>query len=394
MPSPAATPVGSGPLTTRSVRFAAGDGALVAAITHTTPRFAPLTLTISVALPRSPDWPNGWAMVKSVVRDWAFVERVAEPALALAPRDYLDNIRANVAADEIPEAVAERDTPWLINWLVGVSQYQGISDANAAAYTAKHGLVGWDEIASALAASPTCPRLRSYWHFHDCRYRKAKHTCAEPEHLGSCPIPTHPARKGALIIAAYSLALFVRDICAGDLIGWIDQRLAQADPELDAPDRAVQMGAALLEPLREVSGIGEKVWSMALADLLVAADPNRERWVTTGASMVVIDTLMHNHLHRTGILRRFAAEHPYGPRCYAPGGCAEIVRGLAARVDARAFNPGFPACFPRFVQFAMWRLCSTSELDICNGTRIDDRHRCENNTCPAFSDCDRVTLHD
>src|SRR4051794_31388996 len=48
----------------------------------------------------------------------------------------------------------------------------------------------------------------------------------------------------------------------------------------------------------------------------------------------------------------------------------------------------------RFVQFAMWRLCSTSELDICNGTRIDDRHRCENNTCPAFSDCDRVTLHD
>src|SRR3954447_11535427 len=121
--------------------------------------------------------------MQGVVRDWAFVERVAEPALALAPRDYLDNIRANVAADEIPEAVAERDTPWLINWLVGVSQYQGISDANAAAYTAKHGLVGWDEIASALAASPPCPRLQSYWHFHDCRYRKTKHTCAEPEHL-------------------------------------------------------------------------------------------------------------------------------------------------------------------------------------------------------------------
>src|SRR4051794_37162583 len=137
------------------------------------------------------------------------------------------------------------------------------------------------------------------------------------------------------------------------------------------------MGAAPLEPLREVYGIGEKVWSMALADLLVAADSNRERWVTTGAAMVVIDTLMHNHLHRTGILRRFAAEHPYGPRCYAPGGCAEIVRGLAERVDARAFNPTSPACFPRFVQFAMWRLCSTSmwrlcstsELDICNGNR-------------------------
>src|SRR3954454_18029902 len=32
--------------------------------------------------------------------------------------------------------------------------------------------------------------------------------------------------------------------------------------------------------------------------------------------------------------------------------------------STRAFNPRFPACFPRFVQFAMWRLCSSSELDI------------------------------
>src|SRR3954469_24151252 len=330
--------------------------------------------------------------MKGVVRDWAFVERVAEPALALAPRDYLDNIRANVAANEIPDAVAEHDTPWIVNWLVGVSQYQGISDANAAAYTAKHGLVSSDEIESALNARPTCPRLRSYWHFHDCRYRKTKHACAEPEHLASCSLPTHPARKGALIVAAYSLALFVRDICEGDLISWIDQQLAEADPGLDAPDRAVRMGAALLEPLREVSGIGEKVWSMALADLLVAADPNREGWATTRAGMVGIDTLMHNHLHRTGILRRFAAEHPYGPRCYAPGGCAEIVRGLAERVDARTFNPGFPACFPRFVQFALWRLCSRSELDICKGNQIDDRTRCEKITCPTFADCDRVAL--
>src|SRR3954449_10742217 len=141
--------------------------------------------------------------MKGEVRDWAFVERVAEPALALAPRDYLDNIRANVAANEIPDAVAEHDTPWIVNWLVGVSQYQGISDANAAAYTAKHGLVSSDEIASALAASPTCPRLRSYGTFRAAAIGKPSHTCAEPEHLGSCPLPTHPARKGALIIEAY-----------------------------------------------------------------------------------------------------------------------------------------------------------------------------------------------
>lgn len=112
--------------------------------------------------------------MKGVVRDWAFVRRVTEPAIAAAPRGYLDNIQASLAADGIPDAVVERDTPWIFDWLVGVSQLQGTSDANDAACTAKHGLVSWDEIATALDANPTCPRLRSYWHFQGCRYRKAK----------------------------------------------------------------------------------------------------------------------------------------------------------------------------------------------------------------------------
>jgi hypothetical protein len=196
-----------------------------------------------------------------------------------------------------------------------------------------------------------------------------------------------------LIQAAYALFLFLRDICDGDFVGWVDGRLAAADPGLDAPDRGMQMGAALLEPLRHVYGIGDKVWSFALADFLLAGDPNREQWVTTGASMVVVDSLLHNHLHRTGVLRRFGAEHPYGPRCYAVGGCSDIIRGLAQRVDAREINEEFPPCFPRLIQFAVWRMCSTSEFNVCNGTRIDDRARCQNTMCPVFPDCDRVPLH-
>jgi hypothetical protein len=65
---------------------------------------------------------------------------------------------------------------------------------------------------------------------------------------------------------------------------------------------------------------------------------------------------------------------------------------LARRVDAREFNPAFPACSPRLVQFAIWWLCSTSELDVCNGNRIDDRGPCRNDVCPAFAACDRVAL--
>lgn len=323
---------------------------------------------------------------------WDHFVAVTRPALLAAPTDYLQNIRANLEADDIPGAVADHDTPWLFNHLVSVSQFQGISDRNAAAFTAKNGIVSYADIEAALSSSPSCPRLRSYWSYAECRYRKAEYTCSEPDHIDWCPLPDHPTRKGTLIQAAYSLFLFIRDLCDGDLVAWIDRRLADAEPGPYAPDRAVMMGAALLQPLHQIAGIGEKVWSMALADMLLAADPNRERWVTTGGGMVVIDSLLHNHLHRTGVLRRFEAEHAYGPRCYAPGGCSDLVRGLADRIDARQFNPTFPANFPRFVQFAAWRLASTSELNQCNGLHINDRQRCENGDCPAFNLCDRLKL--
>lgn len=323
---------------------------------------------------------------------WTHFVATSEAALAAASSTYLRDIQDSLAADGVLSAVARRDTAAIFDWLIGVSQFQGISDRNAAAFTARNGLAGWADIEAALRSSPSCPRLRSYWNYAGCRYLKASYACSEPGHINYCPVPEHPSRKGTLIQAAYSMFFFIRDVCDSDLIGWIDQRLANADPGPAAPDRAVSMGAALLDPLRGIYGIGDKVWSMALADLLLTADSNRERWIATGAGMVVIDSLLHNHLHRTGVLRQFKAEHPYGARCYSPGGCADLVRGLAQRIDTRQFNHDFPACFPRFVQFAIWRLCSTSELDICNGNRIDDRDRCQNVDCPVFAPCDRLAL--
>jgi hypothetical protein len=93
---------------------------------------------------------------------------------------------------------------------VGVGQLQGISDRSAAAFTAKHGIVGWDDIATSIQAAPSCPRLRGFWTFDGCGYRKATATCAEPDHIRSCPLPRHPARKGSLIQAAYALFFFLR----------------------------------------------------------------------------------------------------------------------------------------------------------------------------------------
>jgi hypothetical protein len=106
--------------------------------------------------------------------------------------------------------------------------------------------------------------------------------------------------------------------------------------------------------------------------------------------MIAIDTLVHNFLHRTGILGRFDADHSYGAACYQPGSCADITALVAEQIDARAFNPRFPAAFPRFVQHAIWRYCAQAGLDVCNGNRINERESCANIYCRLYSICDRI----
>jgi hypothetical protein len=198
-------------------------------------------------------------------------------------------------------------------------------------------------------------------------------------------------RNGRLNLAAYNLFQFMRDITNGDFVDWIDCRLADADCA-PAPDHATQLRHAVIEPLSHVHGVSNKVLSMALADLLLAGDPRRPLWTGAGAVMIAVDTLVHNFLHRTGILGRLDAEHPYGPTCYAPDGCAEILERVAATIDARRFNPAFPANFPRFVQHAVWRFCAENGLDECNGRQIDDCARCARLECPVFPLRDRTAL--
>jgi hypothetical protein len=177
------------------------------------------------------------------------------------------------------------------------------------------------------------------------------------------------------------------------LIGWIDRQLLEAnDPA--GPDRLVRMRASLIEPLREVYGVSDKVLTMALSCVLLGAPKRMSLWIEVGGSMIAIDTLVHNFLHRTGILRRFKAEHSYGAACYRAGGCAEIIQRIAEHIDARQFNPAFPQPFPRFVQHAVWRYCNQNGLDVCNGNRIDDTRRCDNLDCQARLMCDRVVLRD
>lgn len=153
-----------------------------------------------------------------------------------------------------------------------------------------------------------------------------------------------------------------------------------------------RMRHALIEPLRNIYGVSDKVLNMTLADILLAAPASMPLWRETGSSMIAIDTLVHNFLSRTGITHRLGGEHTYGSACYSENGCADIVRRIARRIDARRFNPDYPRSFPRFVQHALWRWCAQSELNVCNGNNIDDGSRCRNGNCALFRRCDRAPL--
>lgn len=243
-------------------------------------------------------------------------------------------------------------TPNVFSWLLELMSLQGISDQAAFGFMDRHGRANWDQINGSLLTAPSCSKLTSHWHFAGCGFSRSKGTCNAQEHYPGCPLPSLPLRNGSLNQNAFSLYLFVRDVCEGDLVGWIDRRL-EAVPDPSSADYPVRLGQSLIGPLRHVHGVSDKLLNMALSDLLIGAGSNRPLWVQAGQHMIAIDSLVHNLLHRTGILHEFEAEHSYGPACYRPNGCEFVVRRLAAEIDARHFHPSFPKCFPRFVQHAL-----------------------------------------
>jgi hypothetical protein len=306
--------------------------------------------------------------------------------------NLIDKIRVGLEVEGVRAAMRKRDSAAVFDWLVEALSYQGIADQIAYDYMEQHGYVQWYDIEQKLGRVAGCPKLRSYWQFYDCHYTKLRRTCTQPDHISRCPLPTHDLRNGRLNQTAYALYLFIRDIAEGDLVGWLDQQLQAANSPA-GPDRVARMREAVIAPLREVHGVSDKVLTMALSSLLLGAPSKLRLWPEVGASMIAIDTLVHNFLHRTGILHRFGPAHAYGPACYRPGGCAVVIEAVAQRIDARIFNPAFPAVFPRFVQYAIWRYCAQSGLDVCNGNRIDDRKSCENVYCQIHNICDRLALY-
>jgi hypothetical protein len=304
---------------------------------------------------------------------------------------FLDEIDTECREARLNEAIRQRQTPPVFDWLLTTFSFQGISDRVARDYMEKHGRACWADIETSLNVAPTCPKLRSYWAYEGCRYDKGSRTCSEPDQIDCCPVPVVRLRNGRLNQTAYSLYMFVRDTANSDLVGWIDGQLEAARASPGTSLEAARQ-EALLGPLRNVFGVSDKVLTMALSGLLIGAGDNRPAWFATGKAMIAVDTLVHNFLHRTGIQQACGTSHGYGAACYGPGGCAEVIRTVSGQINARAFNPRFPAIFPRFVQHAIWRFCSADGLNLCNANRIDDRKPCQISYCYLHRDCGRKPL--
>src|ERR1039458_9020320 len=197
--------------------------------------------------------PSGAVAKKSLaVRNdgYAYAQRIIHTVCCLAgAASFVDDARDNLVNESVLGAIEAHNPPVLFDWMVRAFSFQGIADAIAADYMDKHGALTWSAIAADLDAGPVCPKLQSYWQFHDCGYRKGSGTCNEPELLSGCPLPKHLLRNGRLNQAAYSLFLFIRDIADGDLVAWIDAQLAEPDDAAD-PRRLETMCDSLTAPLR------------------------------------------------------------------------------------------------------------------------------------------------
>ena len=323
--------------------------------------------------------------------DWNYAVSIVETVTWLAGRpDYFGTLRKPAAELDLSGITGAARSAKVFQWLATALSYQGISDAVARTYMEEHEVPRWRNVAAGVK-NGTCPLLATYWHFHSCGYRKGAQTCAKPHLIETCPLPRHEFRNGNLNQLAYSLLLFIRDVAGGDIVAWIDTRLAEADVG-PREGRLSRMGQALITPLLGLHGASHKVLNMALADLLMIGSAHNPLWGEVGASLIAIDTLVHNFLARTGILKRAHADHPYGPQCYGPMGCAAILATLSGAIDARQFNSRFPKNFPRYIQHAIWTYCSGEGLNVCNGNRLDDDARCQNRECRLFGACDRIRL--
>lgn len=280
--------------------------------------------------------------------------------------------------------------------LMHLFSYQGISDERADRYIEDHGDITFMQITRSLNKykkenGKLCSKLQNFDSFVDCGYKKTSETCNNPYMFSRCPVPCHDLRTGILNQKAYSFYFFLRDKCQGDIISYVDNIINShmGESVSDDPGTDAVIGACdeIIGNFVEIYGVANKLANMALAEPFMLYREN-PRWKLVGQSMIAIDSLVHNFLHRTGILEAYDAEHKYrGDDCATK--CTSVLQALSKEIDASKFDKSYPKYFPRFVQVSIWSYCHK----ICNGNRIDDKQPCAlGDECVVSNLCAKVPL--
>src|SRR6266849_10116619 len=71
----------------------------------------------------------------------------------------IDDIRADLTADNVRAAIRHGETAAVFDWLMAALSYQGISDQVAHDYMEKHGRAAWADIDQKLGPGVSCPKL-------------------------------------------------------------------------------------------------------------------------------------------------------------------------------------------------------------------------------------------
>ena len=122
-------------------------------------------------------------------RDHDYAVSLVQTVCCLAGNpSYLEDLRSDLQAEGIPNAITNHDTPRLFNWLITALSYQGIAD-HIAKNSSQARQCRWAEIEDALGRSPSCPKLEGYWPFTAAVIRKTSGPVPSPIILRAAPYP-------------------------------------------------------------------------------------------------------------------------------------------------------------------------------------------------------------
>lgn len=308
-------------------------------------------------------------------KNWQLVLK-AVVDVAIDP-DYVEDVRRRWSSLRVagPEIIAGK--------LFEIANYQGMSDRAASSWLSTNGNPDFQELALRLPHE-RCECAGSVDGISRCGYLRSQRVCKHPALLARCIVPTIPARKGQLARLAVALNYWAAELPHRSLGTWARSKLKRGEPRAG--------GAAMVEDLKRLPGVSDKVASMIASDVAIGLSTGSDALLRAGASLIVVDSLVHNMLQRTGAILAVGKPHAFGSGCYALGGCHELIVSFSETIDAHTYNPAWPRLAPRMLQHALWRFCAGSELNICNGNQIPAGRKCESGCCPAANHCARLAL--